>query len=114
MDTLKINQLKIDTFLGIYSFEEKIKQSILLDLSFSVNIQRAASTLSIDDTHDYSLIAHELTQFISEGRFPLLEVLAEQSATWLKNKFKLENLTLKITKIGCIPNAKEVSIEINR
>ena len=114
MDTFKITQLKLETTLGLYPFEKKIKQTILIDLEFTLDIKKAAASNSLDDTIDYSRLACELTTFIETRSFLLLESLAEQVVAFLKNNFDLKNLKLKISKIGCISNAKEVTLEITR
>lgn len=114
MDIFKITQLKARTFLGTYPFEQKVKQQIILDLEYSANITPASQSNALNDTVDYSLLASQLTQFIEQRSFILMEALAEQAAQFLKQEFQLTWLKLTISKIGCLANAKEVSLCITR
>lgn len=114
MDTFKINQLKVQTFLGTYPFEQKVKQPVVLDLEYTLDTRPAAKTNALNDTVDYSRLAAQLTQFIEQQAFVLIENMAEQITQFLKQEFALSQVKLKITKIGCLPNAKEVSLEVVR
>ncbi len=112
MATLKISQLKVDTFLGVFPFEQQVKQTVLIDLSFTIDIDKAAASNALHDTVDYSALAAALTAFVESRAFLLIESMAAQIKTFLQQEFKLEQLTLKITKTGCLPNAKEVCLEM--
>lgn len=114
MDIFSIKQLRIETLLGVHPFEQKVPQTISVDLEFKTDITQAAKTQDLKDAVDYSQVAAQLTQFITNRSFILIEALAEQAAQFLKQEFHLPWIKLKISKIGCIPNAKEVSLEIIR
>src|SRR3990167_10847510 len=99
MNTLKITQLTADTFLGILPFEQKVKQTVMLDLEFELDIDQVVKTQTLEDTVDYSTVANALTQFIESHRFNLIEVMAAQISEFLKKEFKLKKFTLTIYKI---------------
>ena len=48
MDIVFVQGLKIDTVIGIYDWERKIRQEIVLDIEMSSNITAAASSDHID------------------------------------------------------------------
>ena len=52
MDIIFLNNLKIDTVIGIFDWERKIKQSVIIDLEMATDIAKAAASDSIEDTLD--------------------------------------------------------------
>ena len=53
MDIIFIQGLKVNTVIGIYDWERKIRQEIVLDIEMSADISTAASTDHIDQTLNY-------------------------------------------------------------
>ena len=43
MDTVFINDLRIETIIGIYDWERKVRQTISLDLEMGTDIRQAAA-----------------------------------------------------------------------
>jgi 7,8-dihydroneopterin aldolase/epimerase/oxygenase len=113
-DLIFIRELKVETCLGIYHWEQRIKQTLIFDLEFSTDIQKAATSDQIDDTLDYAKIADFITHFAENRKFQLLERLAHESADLLLQHFSITDLRLKVSKPGAIANAKEVGIVIHR
>ena len=76
MDIIYLNELKIGTVIGIWDWERKIKQEVVIDLEMGADIARAAATDHIDDTLDYKAVAKRLIQYVGESEFQLVETLA--------------------------------------
>ena len=80
MDRVFINDLRIETIIGIYDWERKVKQTISLDLEMGADIRQSAATDAIEDTLNYKLVAKRLQSFVAESEFQLVETLAERIA----------------------------------
>ena len=80
MDIVFINDLRIETIIGIYDWERKVKQTISLDLQMGADIRRAAATDAIDDTLNYKAVAKRLIAFVGASEYQLVETLAEKIA----------------------------------
>ena len=76
MDIVFIRDLRIETVIGVYDWERKIRQTISLDLEMATNVRPAAVTDHIDDALDYKSVAKRLIQFVGESEFQLVETLA--------------------------------------
>ena len=50
MDSIFLNDLKVETIVGIWDWERKIRQTVSIDLQMGADIKRAAASDSIDDT----------------------------------------------------------------
>ena len=114
MDIVFLHGLKIDTIIGIYDWERKIKQSVIFDLDMGFDIAKAASTDHIDDTLDYKAISKRLIDFVGNSEFQLVETLAEKSAELVLNEFPVSWLKLKLNKKGAVSQAGDVGVMIER
>ena len=56
MDIVYISDLRIETVIGIYDWERKIRQIVSIDLEMAADNRKAAATESIDDALNLSLI----------------------------------------------------------
>ena len=50
MDKIFLNELKIETIIGIWDWERKIRQTVVIDLEMSADIAKAAATDQVEDT----------------------------------------------------------------
>ena len=48
-DTIFLHDLKVETVIGIWEWERKIRQTVSIDLDMGADIRRAAATDSIED-----------------------------------------------------------------
>src|SRR5574339_521411 len=87
MDIIYLNDLRIDTVIGIYEWERRITQTVSFNLEMATDIRKAAASDSIEDTLDYKAVAKRLISFVSESKFQLVETLAEQVANIILNEF---------------------------
>jgi dihydroneopterin aldolase len=79
-DLVFIEDLRIQTVIGVFDWEREITQTISLDLQMAYDIQRAAESDDIVDTLDYKAVAKRLIQFVEGSEFQLVEALAEHCA----------------------------------
>lgn len=114
MDTIFIRGLRIDTIVGIYDWERRVRQTIVLDVELATDIRKAAASEDIGDTLDYHAIAQRLTAFIQEQQFLLLETLAERCAELLQYEFSIAWLRLCVTKLTAVQSAQGVGVQIER
>ncbi|MCL4151825.1 UNVERIFIED_CONTAM: hypothetical protein GTU68_004355 [Idotea baltica] len=114
MDIVYINDLKIDTIIGIYDWEREVRQTISLDLEMGTDIRQAAATDDIQYTLNYKAVSKRLIDFIEGSEFFLVETMAEQVAEIVREEFKVPWLRLRIGKPGAIRGARDVGIVIER
>ena len=114
MDIIFLADLRIETVIGIFDWERKIKQTVIFDLEMGADIKKAASTDHIDDTLDYKAVAKRVIQFVEDSEFQLVETLAEKVAQLILKEFNVPWLRLKLNKSGAIRGASGVGIIIER
>ena len=114
MDIIFLKNLEIETVIGIYDWERKIKQTVVLDLEMATDISKAAASDHIDDTLDYKAVAKRLIQFVGEAKFELVETLTEKVAEVILNEFNVPWVRIVLNKQGAIRGAQGVGIIIER
>ena len=113
-DKIFLEKLAVKCRIGIFDWERRIKQKILIDLEFPADLRKAARRDRIEDTLDYKKIAKETIRFVSFSSFFLIETLAERLAQNLLKKFALREIKIRLSKPGAIRGAQNVGIEIIR
>ena len=114
MDIVFIQGLKIDCVIGIYDWERKVRQDIVLDIEMTFNIKPAAKTDHIDQTLDYKAVSKRLIEFVQGSEFQLVETLAEKITQIIINEFEVEKVKLTLNKGEAVTGAQGVGVVIER
>jgi dihydroneopterin aldolase len=114
MDTVFLRDLKIDTVIGIYGWERRVRQTLIFDLEMSADVAKAAKTDDIEDALNYKSIAKRLQQYVSEREFELIETLAEECARIIREEFNVAWVKLTLNKKGAVRGATDVGVIIER
>ena len=114
MDTIYLHELKIDTVVGIWEWERRIRQTVVIDLEMGADIRKAAASDSIDDTLNYKAVAKRVQQFVSESSFQLVETMAERIAGLILDEFGVPWVSVKVNKPGAIRGARDVGVKVRR
>ncbi len=114
MDIVFIRALKVDTVIGIYDWERKIRQTVVLDLEMGCDVKKAALSESIEDAVNYKEVSKRLYDFIESSSFQLVETLAERCAEIILEEFSVPWVRLTLNKIGAVSSASGVGVIIER
>ena len=57
MDTVFLRELRAATVIGVYDWERRVRQTVVLDLEMAADNRRAAASDANDDALDYAAIA---------------------------------------------------------
>ena len=99
MDIIFLHDLRIETVIGIWEWERKIRQTVAIDLEMSADIAKAAATDSVEDTLNYKLVAKRLQQYVGDSSFQLVETLAEKIAGIVLDEFDVAWVRVKVNKV---------------
>ena len=114
MDRIFLNGLEVDAVIGIWEWERKIRQTVVIDLEMSADIAKAAATDKVEDTLNYKLVAKRVQSFVGESSFQLVETLAERIAEIIREEFAVEWVKVRVNKPGAIRGSRDVGILIER
>lgn len=114
MDIVYLNDLKIETVIGIFEWERRIKQTVSIDLEMSADVSKAARSDSIADALDYKTVAKAVIEYVENSSFQLVETLAEHIAELILREFGVVHVRLRVNKRGAIRGARDVGVVIER
>ena len=112
MTKISIHSLQIATTIGLYAFERTAPQCITVDLDYWTDTLIAETADQISGTVDYAAVALAIRELASTSHFQLLEALGHGILVHLNTLFPMNKMKLRLTKIGCIPSAEGVSVEM--
>jgi dihydroneopterin aldolase len=114
MDIIFLSGLTTECIIGIWDWERRVKQKVVIDLEMATDIRRAARTDHIDDTLDYKRVSKRLLQFVTESEFQLVETLTERIAEIVVTEFGVAWVRVRLNKQGALRGSRDVGILIER
>jgi dihydroneopterin aldolase len=114
MDIIFLQDMKVETVIGIWEWERKIRQTVAIDLEMSADIRKAAASDSVEDTLNYKSVAKRIQSFVGDSSFQLVETLAEKIAAIVLDEFDVAWVKVRLNKPGAIRGAKGVGVLIER
>jgi dihydroneopterin aldolase len=113
-DVIFIRELRVSAVIGVYEWEQRVEQTISIDLEMASDIRKAAVSDAIEDTLNYKAVAERVVEYVKGSRFRLIETLAEGIARLILNEFAVQRIRLTIGKPGAVRGAREVGVVIER
>ena len=114
MDIIYLKDLRIDTIIGIYDWERRTRQTVILDIEMAFDIKKAAQSDAIEDTLNYKAVAKRLIDFVENSEYQLVETLAERIAEIILKDFDVSWLRLTLNKQGAVRGVRDVGVIIER
>lgn len=99
MDEIRITDLTVFARHGVYEEEAVLGQKFLISAVLETDIRKPGLSDSLDNTINYGEVSQDITRFLTENRFQLIEACAEQLAEYLLFTYPLiRRITLEIKK----------------
>ena len=114
MDIVYIRGLEIETVIGIYDWEKKIKQKVTIDLDMAWDFSSAAEKDDIDGALDYKAVSKRLIDFVESSKIELMETLGTRIVDIVMNEFDVPWLRLRLGKPGAVTHADDVGVIMER
>lgn len=113
-DIVYVRDLKAECVIGIYAWERRLRQTVLIDLDLAADNRRPAASDRIEDALDYKAVTRRVLEFAAASEFRLVETLAEGIAQLLLNEFRLPWVRVRVNKRGALRAAGDVGVVIER
>lgn len=114
MDTVFIEDLRIDAVIGIYDWERRVRQTLSFDIEMAFDNTVPAASDDIVLTLNYKDVSKRLIGYVGASSFGLVETLAERCAAIIREEFGVGWVRLKLSKPGAVRGAKAVGVCIER
>ena len=111
---IEIEDLKVDTIIGVFDEERLKPQTILISIKCQLDLDHNQDLYNIENVTSYSDIKKEIVTFVSASQYKTLEKLITELKKQLDNQFpiKIEKLEINKIEIAKKYNAKKVSVSI--
>lgn len=107
---IKIENLRLRTIVGIYEWEKKDRQDLVINVELEFDGSRASDSDNIEDTVDYKKITKKIIKFVEGNSFNLLEKIAGGIADISLENMNVYKSVVKISKPGALRFADSVSV----
>jgi len=115
MDKIHIEGLEVLALIGVYDWERKHQQRLIVDVELNADLSLAAQTDDVANTLNYALITQGISDYAANSQFKLIEALASHMVDWLLQSFPmLKAVRLKLSKPDILANAKNVAVEFTK
>jgi dihydroneopterin aldolase len=114
MNAIFIHDLRVETRIGVYEWEQHVKQTVRLDIDLGLPSDEVFRTGDFADALDYSAVVKRLHAFAADHPHHLLERYAQAIADLLLNEFRAPWVKVRVAKLAAIPGVKELGVVIER
>ena len=112
-DQLFIENLELNTIIGVLDHERVTKQRVIIHLQLWLDLHNAAENDALEETVNYADVVMQLSTYIENTAFLLIEKLAENICTWLFQHFPIDKVSLRLEKPEALAMAN-VGVMIER
>jgi len=113
-DTIVIKQLQADTLIGVYDWEQTVRQTVLIDVELRYDMRKAAQSDDLTAAVDYKALCDRLLEHTASAHLQLIETLAEQLANLCLTEFAIDSCRITVHKPTAIAAAQNVMASIER
>ena len=114
MDTIFLEQVAVQTKLGVPDWERLAPQTIILDIEIGYDLTKSCQSGTIEDTVDYGEVVNRIRTTLNENSFKLVEALAEHICQLILEEFKAARVKVRVSKPAILPGVKALGVSIER
>ncbi|MGD2062427.1 MAG: dihydroneopterin aldolase [Nitrospirota bacterium] len=113
-DLIQIHDLAVDCIVGIHEWERQHPQRVFLDIEMSYDIRPSAATDDFSLTVDYDRASQLIEALIIDGKYELIETMAERTAALMFAEFPITAVRIRVRKPQALNKAAYAGVEIVR
>src|SRR6516165_1045354 len=114
MNTIFIRELKVETRIGVYAWEQHRPQLLAIDLELELPSTKPFSSDEFGDALDYAAIVKRVQSFAQDHPYRLLERFAEALADLLRSEFGAPWTRVSVAKLAPIAGVSKLGVAIER
>ena len=114
MDIVFINQLRLNTIIGIHDWEREHEQAIILDIEIGCSIKSATDSDNIKDCIDYFSVCERMKTLAKQHQYQLVESFVEEVSRIILQEFMARRVRVTLNKPDAVAEANGVGVMIER
>src|ERR1700687_2915416 len=108
MNTIFVQELRGETRIGVYAWEQHITQPLLIDLELALSSTKAFASDDFADALDYAAVVKRVQTFSSDHPHKLLERFAGALRVLLRAEFGSPWVRVRVAKLAPVAGAKRL------
>jgi len=114
MNAIFIHDLRVETRIGVYDWEQQLAQTVRLDIELGLPSDKVFHSGDFADALDYASVVKRLQAFAADHPHKLLERFAQAIADVLMGDFGAPWVKVRVAKLAPIAGVRELGISIER
>jgi dihydroneopterin aldolase len=114
VNTIFVSELRVETRIGVYAWEQHLSQPLLIDLELALPSARVFASDDFADALDYAAVVRRVQAFATDHSHKLLERFAEALADVLRAEFGSPWVRVRVAKLAPVPGVKRLGVAIER
>ena len=113
-DKIFIRDLNAFATIGVYDWEQTIKQRLVFNIEMEWDFTKAVETDEVKYCLNYAEVAEKVLRFVESKPFKLVETVAHQVADLLQKTYRIRTLRIELHKPKAIAQAGSVGVIVER
>lgn len=113
MTTIHIERLRLRTILGVFDWERKHRQDVVVSLWLEVDAEDAFSSDDLADTCDYKALTKQIIDHVEGSSYLLVEKLAASLRDLALETPRVLAVRIRVEKPHALRFADNVAIEVS-
>ena len=113
MAVIRINDLKVRTLIGAYSWERINKQELNINITIEYDASKACRSDKLNDALNYESVATKAIKTAESSRYALLEKLVGKLLAGIMTDRRVQSAHVRVDKPHALPQARCVSFELS-
>jgi len=114
MNTIFVQELRVETRIGVYAWEQHLSQPLLIDLELAIPSAKVFASGDFADALDYAMVVKRVRAFAADHPHQLLERFAEALAETLRAEFGSPWVKVGVAKLAPMAGVKRLGVIIER
>ncbi len=114
MDIIYLHNMRVETVIGVWDWERRIRQNLIIDIDLGTDASQASKSDMIEDTVDYKAVSDRVMDISSTSEFHLIEALAGTIAQTILDEFAIPWIRVRINKQGVVRHVRDIGVTIER
>ena len=114
MNTIFIQELRVETRIGVYAWEQHLAQPLMIDLELALPSTKAFTSDDLADALDYAAVVKRIQAFAANHPHKLLERFAEALADLVRAEFGSPWVRVRVAKLAPVAGVKRLGVVIER
>jgi len=112
MATIHIEDLRLQTIVGINDWERTTRQDVVINVRMECNVTPAILSDQIEDTCDYKTLTKAIITIVEESSYFLVEKLAAVILDRVHEDERITEAWVRVDKPRALRSADSVAVEL--